>query len=138
MKQYVFEVIDAVAKERSREAKTRILKENNTGALQDLLRGTYDDRVVWLIPDGAPPYTPNNLESIPSNFKKECVNLKYLAKGLGYDEMLQMKREKIYIGILEAIHPRDAELVINMVSKKAIPGVSKAAVKEAFPKLLPN
>ena len=50
--------------------------------------------------------------------------------------VLKAKRESIYIRLLESIHPLDAKVVINMVSKKAIKGISKAVVQEAYPGLI--
>ena len=135
---FVHEVVAEAASKRSKADKIKVLQENNSGALYDILRGTYDDRIVWLLPTGAPPpYTPNEPKSVPSNLLKECKKLAYLVKGAGYDDMLQLKRERIFIGILESIHPKDAELLVNTINKKPIKGVTKATVKEAFPDLLP-
>ena len=50
--------------------------------------------------------------------------------------MPAFKREKIYIGLLESIHPEDAKVVINMVNRKRpAPGITENIVKEAFPSL---
>ena len=51
--------------------------------------------------------------------------------------MPSFKREKIYIGLLESIHPEDAKVVINMVNrKKPGNGITEKVVKEAFPSLI--
>lgn len=137
MKKLVFEVLAEAKKARKKENKIQILKDNNSGALQDVLRGTYDDRIQWLLPQGSPPpYTENKPESVPSNLLKECIKFKHLVKGPG-DNVHPMKRENIFIGILEAIHPEDAKLLLDMINKKPIKGVNEAVVKEAFPDLLP-
>ena len=44
-----------------------------------------------------------------------------------------MKRESMFIGLLEGIHPNDAELVVNMINKKKIEGVTKNVAMEAYP-----
>lgn len=138
MKKLVHEVLAEVAKAKSKADKKQILLDNNSGALQDVLRGTYDDRVVWLLPKGSPPpYEANRPESVPSNFLKECRLLAYLVKGTGYDDMIQPKREKIFIGILESIHPKDATMLLDVINKRPIKGVTKTLVKETFPDLLP-
>ena len=47
------------------------------------------------------------------------------------------KRERLFIGILESIHPQDAELVLKMVEKKMpAKGLTRKIVEEAFPGLL--
>lgn len=134
-KKLVFEVLELARKARKKAEKIKILKENNSGALQDILRGTYDDRIQWLLPTGSPPpYKENKPESVPSNLLKECIKFKYLVKGPG-DNVNPVKRETIFIGILEAIHPEDAKLLLNMINKKPIQGITKPVAEEAFPKL---
>ena len=39
----VYEVIEQVTKEKNRDNKISILQKNNSWALKDVLRGTYDD-----------------------------------------------------------------------------------------------
>ena len=48
----------------------------------------------------------------------------------------QIKREQIFIGVLEAVHPKDAELVISMINKKSpVKGLTYKIAQEAFPDL---
>jgi len=138
MAKLVHEVIHAVASAKKKADKIRILQENYTPALNDVLIGTYNDSIEWLLPKGeAPPYTPNRPESVPSNLLKETKKLAYLVKGAGYDDMLQVKRESIFIGLLESIHPKDAQIILDVINKRPITGITKNLVKEAFPNLLP-
>ena len=64
------------------------------------------------------------------------IIFKYFVKGGVGDTLPKFKREQIFIGILEGVHPEDAKLVVNMINKKKIPGISRPVVEEAFPKLL--
>jgi hypothetical protein len=53
--------------------------------------------------------------------------------------MLKIKREMMFIRMLESIHPEDAKIVVAMLTRKLpTKGLTKALVKEAFPKLLRN
>lgn len=132
----IHEVIEKTRKARTKAQKIEILRENESWALKDVLRGTYDSRVQWNIPSGAPPYTPADTHNVPSNLLRQNRQFRYFVKGLVGDEMLKAKREKLYIQLLESIDPNDAELVVQMVSKKSISGVTKNVIKEAFPGLL--
>ena len=58
MIKYVFEILEEVGKQRTREEKVKILIENESWALKDVIRGTMDDKVQWNLPIGRPPYTP--------------------------------------------------------------------------------
>lgn len=136
MAKLIHEVIVEAGKKRSKAEKVECLKQNESWALKDILRGTYDDAVQWLIPEGTPPYTPNKEESTPSNLIRQNTQFRYLVDSPDARNVLKAKRENIYIRLLESIHPLDAEIVINMVSKKAIKGISKAVVQEAYPGLI--
>jgi len=133
----IYEILEAAGKARSKAEKIKILKDHDSWALRDVLRATYDLKVEFLIPDGEPPYTPNKPESIPSNLLRKNVDFKYIVKGGIREDMPSFKREKIYIGLLESIHPEDAKVVINMVNrKKPGNGITEKVVKEAFPSLI--
>ena len=136
MKQYVFEVLEEVAKQRNRNDKVRILKENETWALKDIIRGTMDSSVKWNLPEGQPPYTASPSHYHPANLTKEHRNFKYFVKGGPGDKLQKVNREQMFIGILEGVHPEDAKLVISMINKQKPNGLSRPIVEEAFPKLL--
>ena len=138
MRLFVYEVLDKVAKAKSKDEKVKILRDNESGALHDVLRGTFDERIVWLLPQGAPPpYTPNKPESPPANFIRDCVKLAYFVKGGRGPDLSQVRREVLFIQLLESIHPKDAEMLIDVINKKAPKGLTRAVAKEAFPSLLP-
>jgi hypothetical protein len=136
MTQLIYEIIEDVAKKRSKKEKISVLKANESWALKDVLRGTFDETVVWLVPDGKPPYTPPDDHNTPSNLLRQNVQFTYFAKGGKGEQVTKVKREQIYIALLESIHPKDADLVIGMIGKKAPKGVTKKLVEEAFPGLI--
>ena len=48
----------------------------------------------------------------------------------------QIKKERMFLLMLEGIHPRDAQVVVNMINKKTPKGLTRAIVEETFPGLL--
>ena len=133
----VFEILEATNKARSKDEKIEILRKYESWALKDVLRASFDPLVEFTIPAGAPPYQPNRVESIPSNLLRKNKDFQYIVKNGAGDKMPAFKREKLYIAILESIHPKDAEVVINMVNKKKpATGITVKIVKEAFPGLI--
>jgi hypothetical protein len=133
----VFEILEAAGKARSKQEKIEILRKYESWALKDVLRASYDPKVEFTIPAGSPPYEPNLPESTPSNLLRKNVDFQYIVKNGAGDTMPAFKREKLYIAILESIHPKDAEVVINMVNKKKpANGVTLKVVQEAFPSLI--
>ena len=133
---YVFEVIEAVQETKSKKQKVELLKTNNAAAVADYLRGTYDNTIQWNLPGGEPPYQPSEEHNAPSNFMRKNVDLKWFVKGGPGDKLPPYKREGMFIGMLEAIHPEDARLVLNMINKKKVAGITKATINEAFPNLI--
>lgn len=136
MAKYVYEVLQEAGKKRKKEDKINILKENESWALKDILRGSFDDKVVWELPEGEPPYTPAEPFNHPANLLRENVKFAYFARGGKGRDMPKFKRERLYIGMLEGIHPEDAKLVIGMMNKNPPKGITKNIVNEAFPGLI--
>lgn len=134
---YVFEVINEVKKTKKKSDKISVLKANETWALKDVLKGTLDPKIVWLLPDGKPPYEPSEEHNHPTDLRRENTKFKYLVKGGPAKDMLKVKRENIFLGILEGIHPEDANLLVDMINKKKFGGgITINLVNEAFPNLI--
>ena len=134
----VFEILEQFGQQTTRADKIKLLKANNIPAIRDVCRGAYDKTLEFNLPEGKPPYNPNRPESVPSTLRKEHRNFGYFVKGLPQAEKLtNMRRETMFIQLLESIHAEDAIIVLNMVSKKApVKGLTKKIVEEAFPNLL--
>lgn len=133
----VYEIIEKVAAAKTREDKIIILRQyHNNWALKDILRGTYDDKIQWNLPGGKPPFDPADEQTHPSSLTQHNKKFMYFVKGLQGDQMTAVKREKIFLDIIETVHPKDAELMLGMINKKSIKGVTKKIVEEAFPDLI--
>ena len=130
----VFEEFD---KAKTDAEKVRILRMNETWALKDIIKGSMDQRIQWLVPPGDVPYTKSNDWDHPTTLLKKHKDFRYVAKGGPGNAMPSYKREKIFLGIVETIHPADAELVCKMINKEPPrEGLTAKLVEEAFPGLL--
>lgn len=137
MQKYVFEVIESASKVKTKADKIKILRENDSWALRDVLRGTLDKKIEWQLPNTPPPYNKCEEYNAPANLLRKNKMFKYFIKTPNSHQMNQLKRESLFIGLLESIHPKDAELVVAMVSKKPFGGgITSKLVNEAFPNLL--
>ncbi len=133
----LFEVFEKIEKASTKKEKIELLKKYNSPALLNILKGTFDDSIQWLLPDGNPPFEANDGYNSPSNFLKQYDKLKYFAKGGPGEKLMPIKRETMFIGMLESIHPKDAALVIAMIRRTSpAKGLTKALVKEVFPDLI--
>ena len=136
MIKYVYEVLEEVSKKKTKVEKIQVLKKNESQALKDVIRGSMDSTIVWNLPTGNPPYTPSEPQSHPANLLRENKKFGYFVKGGKGDQVKPFKRENIFIGLIEGIHPKDAELVIAMINKKTPKGLTRPIVEETFPGLL--
>lgn len=132
----IYEVLEEVSKKKSKKDKVAVLKENETWALKDIIRGSMDPTVQWNLPVGTPPYTACEAHNAPANLHRENTKFAYLVKGGKGDQLPAFKRENIFIGMLEGVDPNDAQLLVAMINKETPKGLTKPVVEEAFPGLL--
>jgi hypothetical protein len=132
----IHEVIELVNKQKTKADKIKVLKQHESWALKDIIRGSMDTTLNWNLPVGAPPYTPCTPESTPATLLRENTKFKYFVKGGPGTKLPSFKREQMFIGIIESVHPQDALLVIDMIAKKTPKGLTRPLIKEAFPGLL--
>jgi hypothetical protein len=134
----VFEIFQELEQQTTRpKRKEVLLKYKNVAAFTDILRGTFDDSLQFLLPEGKPPYTPNKPESVPSTLLREHKKFGYFVKGGPGKDIEAFRRERMFIQMLESIHPDDALIVLSMVSKTSpVKGLTKKLVQEAIPTLI--
>lgn len=110
------------------------LKQNDTPAMRLVLQSALDSRVEWLLPEGDPPYTPNTLDqNTEARLYTESRKLYLFVKG-GNDNLNQVKRETLFIELLQSIDPEDAKLLLACKDKKLpYKNITKKLVQKAFP-----
>lgn len=138
----VFEIFQEFAKSKTRKERIAVLKKyDRVMALRDVLQGTFDPRVEWNLPNGSVPYTPEPEKlPAPNSIHRAHLNFKYFVRGMRESEnLLPVKREVMFLNILESVHPEDAEILVSMINKKPpVAGLTKKIVQEAIPELIPN
>ena len=132
----IYEVIKKAASQNKKADKISILKQNETFALKSVLQGTYNPNIKLDLPEGDPPYTPNEPQSSPSSLLKQARRFEYFVPPKS-TQMNPLRKESMFIQLLESVHPEDAKIVLQMKNKKPFKGISSAVVKEAFPNILP-
>jgi len=134
----VFEIFEEFStKTNDEERKQVLLKYKDVQALKDILRGTFDASLQFLLPEGRPPYTPNLPQSTPSSLLREHRTFGLFVKGGPGKDLPAYRREMKFIQLLESIHPDDALIVLSMVEKKSpVEHLTADIVKEVFPSLI--
>ena len=137
----ISELLKDAGKLKTRAEKIEFLQANNSRPLRTILKGSFDPSLEFNLPEGEPPYkkdgAPEGLS--PSNLLKQSTYFQYFDKGGLGDKMSTAKRERLFIQLLESVHPDEAELVLLMKDKKlggVYKGITKKLVSDAFPGLI--
>ena len=133
---FVNEILDYVSNQKSKIAKVEALKEYRNDALVSILIWNFDETVVSLMPEGDVPFTPNEspLGTDHTSLRRESKNLYHFVKG-GNDTLNGIRRETMFIQMLEGLHPDEARIIILVKDKRLSDeyAVTYDQVKEAYP-----
>tara|TARA_B110000977_G_scaffold198721_1_gene284227 strand:- start:3534 stop:3974 length:441 start_codon:yes stop_codon:yes gene_type:complete len=138
----IHEILTLVQEASTKQDRVALIKKHNCLALRDVLKGGLDDSITWILPPGAPPYRKDDDQPVGlsySTLHKQSPRLRYFIAGGPGERLTPAKREKLFIEVLESIHPTDAELLIAMKSKqlkKLYPCLTKLLVQAVFPNLI--
>jgi hypothetical protein len=133
----IAEFLENVSKLKKRAEKIEVLKANDSFHIRTILQGAFDPRIRWQLPAGVPPYNPTTLVDQENVLIHSCRKLIYFVEG-GSPGLKQLKRESMFIELLETVSPSDAKLLCAIKDKKLpYKGITADIVREAFPDLLP-
>ena len=135
----VRETFEVIGKAKTREEKRDLLKQRENFATKAILQLNYHPSVKWHLPPGSPPYTPSTEGDITSNsLHFEIKKLDYYTDPSPHD-LPMLRRESMFVGLLERLDPEDAKLLIAVKDKKlSYKGLTYKLVKDTWPDLLPE
>lgn len=134
----ISEVLRKVNNAKTKAEKKQILLENNSQVLRSLFIWNYDESVVSMLPEGEVPFTPNPAPEGTDHLLLENEGKKMFHFVKGGSNITQSKREQIFLGMLENLHPDEAELLCLVKDKnlqKKYTRISKTLVQETFPNI---
>lgn len=130
----ISEILKEVS-EAKKEKKVELLRQYNCEPLRAVLAHALDPSITWQLPEGTPPYKPTEALDQHNRLYQEARKF-YIFCDPNLN-LPKMKREMLFIELLESVDPEDAKLLIACKDKK-IPykGVNTKLVNEAFPGLI--
>ena len=135
----ISEVLRKVSNAKTKAEKIKLLQTNNSQALRSLLIWNFDESVISMVPEGDVPYTPNDapVGTDHTRLEQEYKGFYRFVKG-GQDSLKSLKRESMFVQLLEGLSAEEAELLClikdgNLNSKYK--RITKAVVQEAFPQI---
>jgi len=132
----ISEVLRKVSNAKTKKEKIEILHKHNSQALRSILIWNFDESVVSMLPEGDVPYTPNDapVGTDHTRLEQEYKGLYRFVKG-GADKLPSLKRESLFVQLLEGLSAEEAELICLVKDKKLsskYKRITKAVVQEAF------
>jgi len=133
------EILRKVSNAKTKKEKVDLLRKHNTIALRQLLIINFDESIVSLMPEGDVPYTPNDapVGTDHTRLESEYRGLYRFFKG-GQDNLPALKRESMFVQLLEGLSAEEAELLVlakdGRINEK-YKRLTKAVVSEAFPSI---
>ena len=135
----ISEILRKVSNAKTKKEKVDLLRKHNTTALRQLLIINFDESIVSMMPEGDVPYTPNDapVGTDHTRLESEYRGLYRFFKG-GQDNLPSLKRESMFVQLLEGLSAEEAELLVlakdGRINEK-YKRLTKAVVSEAFPSI---
>jgi hypothetical protein len=162
---FVFEILDVVSKQRTKAKKIAALKKYEEVPLKTVLIWNFDESVVSVLPPGDVPYSQYDEQTTQSGtlstklteeirrmhetgsfslgvsdkqgrttIRREFKRFYHFVKG-GNPSLKSLRRESMFINLLEGLHPLEAEILCLVKDKRLSEkyNITQEIVAEAYP-----
>ena len=163
---FVFEVLEAASKQRTKARKIEVLQKYAHNSIMAVLIWNFDESVISLLPEGDVPYgntrednsvtgtlsdkindavgmmaesgstSLGSQDQGKASIRKEFTKFYNFLKG-GNSGLSSLRRETMFINILEGLHPLEAEILILTNDKRLTDKykITKDVVSAAYPQI---
>jgi hypothetical protein len=142
MQYLVSELFDLVEKQPDTQSRLNFLKQYNNDVVRTILRFNYDYNLVFNVPEGEPPF--KKLTDRPIGYHQTTLQQElrrmYIWVNNTDQNITKLKRESLFITMLEGLHYTEAEILCLAKDRKLetrYPSLTYDLINEAFPGLLP-
>jgi len=140
VKPAIHEIFEKAASLKTKKEKLAYMREmGQYPAFKDVLRINFDNDVVCLLPEGEAPYRQDDAPEgyANSTLHKEYRRFTYFFKGGEGMNLAPLKRESMWIDLLESLSEGEADLLAKAKDRRLkYKGITRKLVEEAFPNLL--
>jgi len=132
----IHEIFTQINNAKDKPKKIEVLKQNDTPAMRQLLKAAFDPKIQWDLPEGVPPYIKNEAPAGTEHTSlfSESKRLYHFIVG-GNNSINKLKKETMFVQMLEGLQEKDAEVLIAIKEKKlnnVFKGLTASMVKETF------
>lgn len=164
---FIFEILELASKQRTNAKKVEVLRTYEHDSLKTIFIWNFDQSVISLLPEGDVPYASaeaqtsysgtlsskiddavskmqelgtsslGSMDQGKSSIRKEYTMFFNFVRG-GNDGLSSIRRETMFINILEGLHPKEAEILVLVKDKKLETKykITHEIVKEAYPDIV--
>ena len=135
-RELISEIFTKINNAKDKPKKVEVLKQYDTPGMRMILKGAFDPKIEWDLPPGTPPYIENEAPAGTEHtyLEVEAKRLYNFAVG-GNDQLNKIRKETLFIQMLEGLHADEAKVLIDVKNKslnKTYKGLTSEMVKEAF------
>lgn len=131
------EILKTASEMPDKNSQVNWLRQQYRDAIGIVLRFALDPEIKFLLPDSDPPYQPCETNEAHGMLYTEARRLYLFVEG-GNPNLPQLRRETIFVQLLEGVDKEDAKLLLAMKNKTLPYGITEDLIREAFPGLLPE
>jgi len=165
---FMFEILDLVSRQRSKSKKVEVLKKYDEPSLRRVLIWNFDESIKSAVPEGEVPYVGYDEQNTYSGtlstklteeirsmhetgsfslgvsdqqghttIRRESNNFYHFVRG-GNDRMSNIRRETMFINILQGLHPLEAEIVclVKDGNLSDVYKITREVVEQAYPNIV--
>ena len=165
---FIFEILDLVSRQRSKSKKVEVLKKYDELSLRRVLIWNFDESIKSAVPEGEVPYVGYDDQNTYSGtlstklthevrsmhesgsfslgvsdqqghttIRRESKNFYHFVRG-GNDTMNAIRRETMFINILQGLHPLEAEIIclIKDGNLSDVYKITREVVEQAYPNIV--
>ena len=165
---FMFEILDLVSRQRSKTKKVEVLKKYDEPSLRRVLIWNFDESIKSAVPEGEVPYVGYDDQNTYSGtlstklthevrsmhasgsfslgvsdqqghttIRRESKNFYHFVRG-GNDTMNAIRRETMFINILQGLHPLEAEIIclIKDGNLSDVYKITREVVEQAYPNIV--
>ncbi len=135
-KELISEIFTKINNAKDKPKKIEVLRQYDSPGIRMILKGAFDPKIEWDLPEGTPPYIANEAPAGTEHtyLEVEAKRLYNFAVG-GNDQLNKIRKETLFIQMLEGLHADEAKVLIDVKNKslnKTFKGLTSEMVKEAF------
>lgn len=128
-------ILEFTAKLPNEEEQIKCLQANDNSAIRTILQYCFHPDIKWLLPPGEPPYKPCEFANLENMLYSEARRLYLFVEG-GNNNLKPLKRESMFIDLLQCVTPEDAKLLVSIKDKKLpFKGLKPSTIQKAYPGL---